>query len=90
MSVPRMVVVVDDHALFRDGVRSRLGGRRRSPERPGTVHQALAMIRATRPDVVLLDVHMPGGGGLAVPERARLELPDVPFWRCRCPMRPRT
>ncbi len=78
MSGPR-VVVVDDHALFRDGVRARIGGEVEIVGEAGTVEEALALIRAEQPDVVLLDVHMPDGGGLAVLETVRPELPDVRF-----------
>jgi DNA-binding NarL/FixJ family response regulator len=78
VSVPR-VVIVDDHALFRDGVRSRLAGEVEVAGEAGSVEQALAVIRETRPDVVLLDVHMPAGGGLAVVSTLAPELPDVRF-----------
>jgi DNA-binding NarL/FixJ family response regulator len=78
MSVPR-VVVVDDHALFRDGVRSRLSGSVALVGEAGTVEEAVALIRAERPDVVLLDVHMPDGGGLAVVRAIRREIPEVRF-----------
>jgi DNA-binding NarL/FixJ family response regulator len=78
MSLPR-VVVVDDHALFRDGVRSRLARAVELVGEAGTVDEALALIRAERPDVVLLDVHMPDGGGLAVVNALRDELPEVRF-----------
>jgi DNA-binding NarL/FixJ family response regulator len=78
MSVPR-VVVVDDHELFRDGVRSRVGHELEIVGEAGTVDEALAVIRAERPDVVLLDVHMPAGGGLAVLRAITGELPDVRF-----------
>jgi DNA-binding NarL/FixJ family response regulator len=78
MSVPR-VVVVDDHALFRDGVRSRLSGSVALVGEAGKVDEAVALIRAERPDVVLLDVHMPDGGGLAVVSAIRRELPEVRF-----------
>ncbi len=59
------VAIVDDHAMFRTGVRTEL-------ERSGAVDvvgeaedvdSAIELVRATAPDVVLLDVHMPGGGG---------------------------
>ncbi len=78
MSVPR-VVVVDDHALFRDGVRARIGAEVEIVGEAGTVEEALEAIRSQRPDVVLLDVHMPDGGGLAVLESVGAELPDVRF-----------
>jgi DNA-binding NarL/FixJ family response regulator len=78
MSVPR-IVIVDDHALFREGVRSRLGGEVEVAGEAGTVDEAITVIRETRPDVVLLDVHMPGGGGLAVVSALAQELPDVRF-----------
>ena len=60
------VVLVDDHALFRAGVRAELAGRVELVGEAGTVAEAVAVIERERPDVVLLDVHMPDGGGVAV------------------------
>jgi DNA-binding NarL/FixJ family response regulator len=60
------VLVVDDHALLRAGVRAELEGAVDIVGEAGTVAEAIARIAATKPDVVLLDVHMPDGGGLAV------------------------
>jgi DNA-binding NarL/FixJ family response regulator len=60
------VVIVDDHALFRAGVRAELGGRLEVVGEAGTVAQAAEVIRERQPEVVLLDVHMPDGGGPAV------------------------
>ena len=60
------VVIVDDHQLFRAGVRSELEGLVEVAGDAATVEDAVREIDALRPDVVLLDVHMPGGGGLEV------------------------
>ncbi len=60
------VVIVDDHALFRAGVRAELDGLVDVLADAGTVAEGIAAIREHDPDVVLLDVHMPGGGGLEV------------------------
>ena len=60
------VVLVDDHALFRAGVRGELDGLVEIVGEAGTIADAIAVIREQRPDVVLLDVHMPDGGGVAV------------------------
>jgi DNA-binding NarL/FixJ family response regulator len=68
MSGPR-VVLVDDHELFRAGVRSELDGLVDVVGDAATVADAVALIRAQEPDVVLLDVHMPDGGGLEVIRR---------------------
>ncbi|HKY76361.1 MAG TPA: response regulator transcription factor [Acidimicrobiia bacterium] len=57
------VFVVDDHPLVRSGVRSELEGRVDVVGTAGDVDEAFAGIAAARPDVVLVDVHMPGGGG---------------------------
>jgi DNA-binding NarL/FixJ family response regulator len=73
------VFVVDDHELFRSGVRSELGGELEIVGDAGGVEEAVAGIRTTAPDVVLLDVHMPGGGGRAVIDAVRTERPDVRF-----------
>jgi DNA-binding NarL/FixJ family response regulator len=78
VSVPR-VVIVDDHTLFRDGVRSRIGEDVEIVGEAGTVGEAVAVIGAERRDVVLLDVHMPDGGGLAVLAGVTPDLPDVRF-----------
>ena len=73
------VFVVDDHELFRSGVRSELRNGFEIVGDAGTVDDAVAGIRATRPDVVLLDVHMPAGGGREVISAVRSEQPDVRF-----------
>ena len=57
------VFVVDDHPLVRSGVRSELEGRVEVVGTAGDVDEAVTAIAAARPDVVLVDVHMPGGGG---------------------------
>lgn len=60
------VLLVDDHELFRAGVRAELDGLVDVVGEAATVAQAIAAIAELRPDVVLLDVHMPDGGGLEV------------------------
>ena len=65
------VFLVDDHGLFRSGVRAELGTDVDVVGAVGTVAEAVTGIVATMPDVVLLDVHLPDGGGAAVIQRAR-------------------
>jgi DNA-binding NarL/FixJ family response regulator len=60
------VVLVDDHRLFRSGVRAEIGSLVDVVGEASTVAEAIALIDRLQPDVVLLDVHMPDGGGLAV------------------------
>jgi DNA-binding NarL/FixJ family response regulator len=73
------VVLVDDHSMFRAGVRSELGDTVDVVGEAATVGEAVAVIRQTKPDVVLLDVHMPDGGGLAVLSDVADDLPDTRF-----------
>jgi DNA-binding NarL/FixJ family response regulator len=63
------VLIVDDHRLFRSGVRAELGETIQVIGEAEDVDSAVAAIAETRPDVVLLDVHMPGGGGQEVLRR---------------------
>ena len=63
------VVIVDDHAMFRAGVRSELGTSVDVVAEAEDVDTAIAAITAHQPDVVLLDVHLPGGGGVEVMRR---------------------
>ena len=78
MSAPR-VVVVDDHEIFRAGVRAELGELVDVVGEAGSVDEAIELIRASRPDVALLDVHMPDGGGLAVINQVAAEAPTTRF-----------
>lgn len=77
------VFLVDDHQLFLSGVRAELAGLgEEGIEVVGaatTVDEAIAAIGDLAPDVVLLDVHMPGGGGLAVLDAVRRTAPEVVF-----------
>lgn len=66
MTFQPRVVLVDDHALVRAGVRAELGDAVRVVGEAGDVDDAVDMIVATEPDVVLLDVHLPSGTGADV------------------------
>ena len=60
------VVIVDDHHLFRAGVRAELDGLVDVVGDAATVEEAVRLVLEAEPDVVLLDVQMPGGGGVEV------------------------
>ena len=60
---PVEVVLVDDHRMFRSGVKAELGGAVTIVGEAPDVDTAVAVIRQTRPPVVLLAVHLPGGNG---------------------------
>jgi len=78
MTTPR-VFIVDDHALFRSGVRSELGDGVEVVGEAEDVEPAIAGITECLPDVVLLDVHLPGGGGQAVVTAMKTAHPEVRF-----------
>jgi DNA-binding NarL/FixJ family response regulator len=65
--------------MFRSGVRAELGSRVDVVGEAGSVPEAVSVVTAARPDVVLLDVHMPDGGGLAVLKTVSKELPKTRF-----------
>ena len=73
------VVLVDDHRLVRSGVRTELGDAVDVIGEAGEVDEAIRVITTEKPDVVLLDVHMPGGGGAEVIRGVHAQLPAVRF-----------
>jgi DNA-binding NarL/FixJ family response regulator len=73
------VVIVDDHELFRSGVRAELEGLVEVRADTGTVEEAVVTVLREKPDVVLLDVHMPGGGGVEVIRQVARERPAQRF-----------
>ena len=73
------VVLVDDHDLFRAGVRAGLGATVEVVGEAGSVPTAVPLIKELDPDVVLLDVHLPDGGGQAVIMQVAPERPGVKF-----------
>lgn len=80
MSPPlRRIVLVDDHEIFRAGLRAGLDATVEVVGEAGTVEEAIPLIRSLDPDVVLLDVHLPDGGGQAVIPAVHGERPAVRF-----------
>lgn len=77
--LPPRVVIVDDHRMFRTGVRAELGDAVEVVGEAADVDQAVNVVLATRPDVVLLDVHLPGGNGAEVVRRCAAQQPDTRF-----------
>jgi DNA-binding NarL/FixJ family response regulator len=73
------VFLVDDHALFRSGVRNELEGKVDIVGDADDIAPAVAGITATGPDVVLLDVHLPSGGGQEVLAEVARTAPQVRF-----------
>lgn len=79
---PRRVVIVDDHAIFRAGLRSELGDQVQVLGEAHDVDSAVDTVRAAMPEVVLLDVHLPGGtggGGAEVVKLCRDLLEQITF-----------
>jgi DNA-binding NarL/FixJ family response regulator len=73
------IFVADDHELFLTGVRTELGAHFDVVGTASDVDAAIEKIRATVPDVVLVDVHMPGGGGVAIIANVAETHPDIRF-----------
>jgi DNA-binding NarL/FixJ family response regulator len=73
------VVIVDDHALVRSGVRTEVADRLDVVGEAEDVAQAVDCIRRTQPDVVLLDVHLPSGTGDEVVRAVHAEHPEIRF-----------
>ena len=73
------VVIVDDHAMFRAGVRHEIGQHCQVVAEGEDVATAVEAILRTEPDVVLLDVHLPGGGGAEVIKQTLAAKPQVKF-----------
>jgi two-component system nitrate/nitrite response regulator NarL len=79
MSGPLRVLLVDDHILFRTGVKAVLASRSDMEVvgEAGDGHEAVALARETMPDVILMDIAMPGCNGLEATRRIKQELPYV-------------
>jgi DNA-binding NarL/FixJ family response regulator len=75
----RTIVIVDDHAMFRAGVRSEIACRVDVRAEAEDVDTAVAAVLTHRPEVVLLDVHLPGGGGVEVMRRVGHRSPETRF-----------
>ncbi len=81
MSEPVDVVLVDDHHMFRAGVKASLDARVRVVGEAADVDSAVQVVHDLRPPVVLLDVHLPGGdgGGGAEVVRRCVDVPGTRF-----------
>jgi DNA-binding NarL/FixJ family response regulator len=77
--VRRRIVLVDDHELFRAGVRGELADKVEIVAEAGSVAEAVPLILEHDPEVVLLDVHLPDGGGEGVIAGVAPERPAVKF-----------
>jgi DNA-binding NarL/FixJ family response regulator len=75
----RSVVIVDDHAMFRTGVRAELADHVEVLGEAADVDEAVRAVLGLRPEVVLLDVHLPGGGGVEVMRRVATRVPETKF-----------
>jgi DNA-binding NarL/FixJ family response regulator len=79
MSSAPSVVIVDDHGIFRSGVKAELEAKVEVLGEAASVEEAVRAITEHEPDVALLDVHMPGGGGVEVIEQVSKQLPQQRF-----------
>jgi DNA-binding NarL/FixJ family response regulator len=76
---PIRLLLADDHTLFRQGLRSLLANhaRLRIVGEAADTQDAIRQARRLKPDIILMDLHMPGGGGLEATRTLRAELPDI-------------
>jgi DNA-binding NarL/FixJ family response regulator len=74
------VLIVDDHVFYREGIKTLLGTRADEVELVGeaaTGEEAIALVPSTKPDVVLMDLRMPGMGGIAATQQLTVSHPEV-------------
>ncbi|MDH4279423.1 MAG: response regulator transcription factor, partial [Acidimicrobiia bacterium] len=71
------IVVADDHAIWRTGLKEDLGDNFLVVGEASDATEAIDAVRRTKPDLVLTDLHMPGGGGVAVAKAVAGEVPVV-------------
>jgi DNA-binding NarL/FixJ family response regulator len=78
-NIPITVLIVDDHAVFRRGLRGVIAdeGGMRVVQEAGNAEDALVLARELEPDVVLMDVEMPGASGIETTRDLKEELPRV-------------
>lgn len=79
MSTPRRILIVDDHPLYRDGLRARLSHR---PDfnvvgEAGTCAEGLRLIQTQSPDLAIIDISLPDGSGIELTREARAACPDM-------------
>jgi DNA-binding NarL/FixJ family response regulator len=77
VSAPVRVVVADDHPIWRSGIRADLGSGFDVVGEAEDAASAIEVVRSAAPDLVLCDLHMPGGGGIAVARAVAAEVPIV-------------
>ena len=80
MSTPKRILIVDDHPLYRDGLRARLGAR---PDfsvvgEAGTSAEGLRMAKDLAPDLAVVDISLPDGSGIELTREMRAVRPDMP------------
>ena len=76
---PTSILLVDDHALFREGLAGLLRARPHMQVvgTASTGEEALTLARELMPDLILMDVRMPGAGGIEITRRIKMEMPAV-------------
>lgn len=74
---PIRVVVADDHSIWRAGIKGDLGDNFHVVGEAADAEEAIKVIKKTKPDLVLTDLHMPNGGGVAVAKAVASEIPVV-------------
>lgn len=81
MTPAKTVLIVDDSRVSRMMARQYIAGLHADwiVEEAGTGEESLAKARATPPDLILMDVNMPGMGGIAAAEQLRQEFPTIPI-----------
>lgn len=77
--MPHRIFLVDDHDVVRTGMKTVLGDRFEIIGEAADVATAVSGVLSTRPDLVVLDVKLPGGGGAEVVGAVRAVIPDVKF-----------
>ncbi|HEU4403214.1 MAG TPA: response regulator transcription factor [Candidatus Polarisedimenticolia bacterium] len=79
MTSPIRILIVDDHRMFREGIRSRLArhGRFKVVGEAASAEEALESMQQAAPSIVILDIRMPGTSGIDLARRLRHEWPDV-------------